>query len=650
MPEKFDADNPVSHLFEGLLRRRAVLQAGAASVVALLTQGCATPPDVKMTTGTASGKLLGFTGVPISAADKLVVPTEYSAKILYKWGDPTGVAGALPAFLPDASNSAAEQALQAGMHHDGMHFFPLGKSGRSGLLVMNHEYTDEQLLHTDGVKVWTAEKVRKSQHAMGVSVIEVALTASGWQQVLPSRYARRIHGNTPIHISGPATGDKLLQTALNPAGDAVFGTLANCAMGVTPWGTYLTCEENFQGYFGGAKSKELDKGFKADIAQERYGTQPGGEWVDWFKFDERFDMNRHPNEANRFGWVVEIDPMDPTGTPIKRTALGRKRQESATCTLTQDGRVAVYMGDDSRFEYIYKFISRDKVQPGGYQANATVLDHGTLYAARFDANGTGQWLALKHGQDGQGMLTAENGFANQAEVLVKSRLAADAVGATKMDRPEWIAVHPQTGEVYVTLTNNIQRGGKDRPVADAANPRNSNAYGHITRWRETGDDGNKDAAATRFEWDHFVLAGDPTQPNAQTRYPREDDDIFGAPDALHFDAGGLLWIQTDIAGQAVGKGPYAKLGNNAMLCADLQTGRIKRFLTGPAGCEITGCVVTPDRTTVFVNIQHPGEASEDGGGRHNSTWPTAGPLGADAARPRSATVVIQRKDGGWVGT
>jgi secreted PhoX family phosphatase len=644
MPEKFAAEHPVSHPFEGLIRRRAVLQAGAASVVALLTQGCATQANGAGAAEAAGAQLLGFTAVPISAADKLSIPLEYTAKIIYKWGDPTGVAGAMPVFLPDASNSAAEQALQAGMHHDGMHFFPLGVNGRSGLLVMNHEYTDEKLLHTDGVSVWTAQKVRKSQHAMGVSVVEITLTADGWQQVLPSRYARRIHGYTPIRISGPAKGDKLLQTAQNPAADAVFGTFANCAMGVTPWGTYLTCEENFHGYFGGDK----DQGFKADVAQERYGTKPGGQWVDWYKFDERFDMNRHPNEANRFGWVVEIDPMDPTSTPIKRTALGRKRQESATCTVTQDGRVAVYMGDDTRFEYIYKFISRDKVQPGGYKANANVLDHGTLYAARFDANGTGQWLELTHGQ---GKLTAENGFANQAEVLVKSRLAADAVGATKMDRPEWIAVHPQTGEVYVTLTNNIQRGGKDRPAADAANPRNANAYGHITRWRETGETGTKgqkDAGALRFDWDHFVLAGDPTQPDAQVRYPREDDDIFGAPDGLHFDAGGLLWIQTDIAGQAIGKGAYAKLGNNAMLCADLQTGRIKRFLTGPSGCEITGCVVTPDRKTLFVNIQHPGEASEDGGGSHNSAWPDGDAPGSK--RPRSATVVIQRKDGGWVGT
>ncbi|MDO8251323.1 MAG: DUF839 domain-containing protein, partial [Rhodoferax sp.] len=228
------------HPFEGLIRRRAVLQAGAASVVGLLTQACTTLPEAK-----TSAKVLGFTAVPISLVDKLTIPPEYAAQIIYKWGDPTGVAGAMPAFKPDASNSAAEQALQAGMHHDGMHFFPLDTRGQRGLLVLNHEYTDEKLLHSDGNTVWTLEKTRKSQHAMGVSVIEVVKTASGWQQVLPSPYARRIHGNTPIRISGPAKGDKLLQTAMNPAGDAVVGTFANCAMGVTPWGTYLTCEENF---------------------------------------------------------------------------------------------------------------------------------------------------------------------------------------------------------------------------------------------------------------------------------------------------------------------------------------------------------------------------------------------------------------------
>jgi secreted PhoX family phosphatase len=611
--------------------RRQVLKAGAAAVVALLGSGCAAP------SARSREHLLGFTGVAASSFDGLAVPPEYDYSLLYKWGDPTGLAGALPAFKPDASNSADEQAVQAGMHHDGMHFFPLNTEGTRALLVMNHEYTDESLLHTDGVARWTLEKVRKSQHAMGVSVIEVALGSQGWQQVLPSRHARRIHGNTPMRLSGPAAGTPLLRTALDLAGTTVRGTFANCAMGVTPWGTYLSCEENFHGYFGGPKQT----GFQPDAAQRRYGTVAGGQWVEWWRFDERFDLTRHPQEAHRFGWVVEIDPMDPTAMPVKRTALGRKRQESATCALTKDGRVAVYMGDDTRFEYIYKFVSRDAVRPGGLAANRDLLDHGTLYAARFDAGGRGTWLELTHGRNG---LDAGRGFADQAEVVVKARLAADAVGATPMDRPEWIAVHPQTGEVFVSLTNNSQRGEPGRPGPDAANPRAKNAHGHITRWREA--DG--DAAATHFDWSHFVLAGDPAQPGAGTRYPAEQADLFGCPDGLHFDSAGLLWIQTDMSGTAMGRPPYERLGNNAMLCADPATGRIKRFLSGPRGCEITGCVVTPDRKALFVNIQHPGEVRDDGGDAHNSAWPDGTLPGS--ARPRSATVVVRRRNGGLVGT
>ncbi len=620
--------------------RRQILQLGASTLVSLLGAGCAMPrpdPAAPAEASTLGGpQALGFTSVPASFADTVIVPPEYQSQVLYRWGDPTGLAGALPAFRPDAGNSADEQAVQAGMHHDGMHFFPLQADGRRALLVMNHEYTDESLLHPGGARPWTLEKVRKSQHAMGVSVIEIERHPEGWRQVLPSAYARRIHANTPMRLAGPAAGAPALCTAQDPAGQRVLGTLANCAMGVTPWGTYLTCEENFHGYFGADKATAPPP----SAAQQRYGTVPGGQWNEWHRFDERFDLARHPNEAHRFGWVVEIDPMDPQSTPVKRTALGRKRQESATCVRTADGRVAVYMGDDTRFEYIYKFVSRDRIQPGGYTANATLLDHGTLYVARFDAGGQGEWLALRHGHPG---LTAEAGFASQAEVLVHARLAADAVGGTRMDRPEWIAVHPTTGEVYVTLTNNSQRGEPGRPGVDAANPRRANHGGHILRWREAAGD----AAATRFAWAHFALAGDPAAPGSETRYPSAEVDPFGCPDGLHFDSAGLLWIQTDMAGDAMGKGPYARLGNNAMLCADLASGRIKRFLTGPRGCEITGCVVSPDRRSLFVNIQHPGEVSEAGGSAI-SAWPDGSTPGS--ARPRSATVVVQRRDGGPVGT
>jgi secreted PhoX family phosphatase len=602
--------------------RRLALKSAVAAVAAMMGPvgyaGTSRPP-------------LGFTAVPGSLRDAVVVPPEYEFQVLYRWGDPTGIGSSLPAFRPDASNTAEDQALQAGMHHDGMHFFPLGSDGRRALLVLNHEYTDEQQLHADGAAPLTAAKVRKSQHAVGVSVIEIERLPSGWRQVLPSGYARRIHARTPMHIAGPAAGSALLQTAADPSGREVLGTLANCAMGVTPWGTYLTCEENFHGYFGADKSL----GGTSDAAARRYGTTPGGQWVDWYRFDERFDVLKHPNESHRFGWVVEIDPMDPTSTPIKRTALGRKCTESATCTLTRDGRVAVYMGDDARFEFIYKFVSRDRVRPGGYAANRDLLDHGTLYAARFDASGQGAWLELTNG---------DNGHADQAEVLVHARLAASARGATPMDRPEWVAIHPRTAEVFVSLTNNSQRGAPGRPAVDAANPRASNLGGHIMRWTEAG----ADAAATTFTWSHFVLAGDPAVPGTDTRYPSPQADAFGAPDGLHFDSAGLLWIQTDMSGQAIGKGTYANLGNNALLCADLATGSIKRFLTGPNGSEITGCVVTPDRSTLFVNIQHPGETSDSGGARANSAWPDGSEPGS--ARPRSAIVAVRRRNGAAVGT
>ncbi|MEJ8851356.1 PhoX family phosphatase [Variovorax rhizosphaerae] len=613
------------------LDRRHLFKTGAAAaVVALLGEGCTSALP-------AQGTTLGFTGVPASLTDAVTVPSEYQHQVLYPWGSPTGIAGAMPPFAPDASNSAADQAVQAGMHHDGMHFFAMGPD--RGLLVMNHEYTDDQLLHTDGTNPWTADKVRKSLHAMGVSVIEVERKPEGWRQVLPSRYARRIHGNTPMRIAGPAAGTPRMRTAANPAGDQVFGTFANCAMGVTPWGTYLTCEENFQAYFGGPKEAAV----RATEAQRRYGTVPGSSWAEYWRLEERFDLTKHPNEPHRFGWVVEIDPFDPESTPVKRTALGRKHQESATCTLTKDGRVAIYMGDDSDFEYIYKFVSRDKVTPGtdaaARAANREVLDQGTLYVARFDTGGRGDWLELVHGRNA---LEAANGFANPADVVVHARMAGDLVGATRMDRPEWIAVHPQTGEVYVTLTGNTDRGKPGKPAVDPANPRANNRYGGILRWREDGGD----AASTTFAWDHFVLAGDPRQPDAGARYPQPDDDVFGNPDGLHIDSGGLLWIQTDMAGPRMGKGAYAALGNNTMLCADPASGRIKRFLTGPSGCEITGCVLTPDRRTLFVNIQHPGEIRVDG--MPNSAWPDGKLPGS--ARPRSATVVVQRRDGGIVGT
>ncbi|WP_119289448.1 PhoX family protein [Azohydromonas sediminis] len=613
--------------------RRTVLRGGLGLAVTglLAPLGAGTLAGCATAGGTAP-PLLGFKGVPVSTADAVTVPEGYVTQVIAAWGEPVGVAGAMPAFRFDAGNTAAEQALQLGMHHDGLHYYPLDGS-RRGLLVMNHEYTDDGLLHPDGMKTWGAEKVRKAQAAHGVSVIEIEWKDGRWQQVRPSRHARRITAATPCAFSGPAAGHALLRTAADPAGRIVLGTLNNCASGKTPWGTYLTCEENFAFYFKGPE--------RPDAHQRRWGLRPGDPvGYRWHEFDERFDASKHPNEPNRFGWVVEIDPLDPTMTPVKRTALGRAAHEGATVATTKDGRAVVYMGEDARFEYIYKFVTRDRIRPGGFAANHELLDHGTLYVARFDADGSGRWLPLVHGQ---GPLTAAAGFADQGEVLVKTRQASDLLGATKMDRPEWIDVD-RDGWVYCTLTNNSSRGGAGQPAVDAANPRANNTMGHIIRWKEDGDfDG------TTFRWNHFVLAGDPANDRADAK-GNVNGDAFACPDGLWVDARGVLWIQTDMSTSAMGKGDLARLGNNQMLAADPKSGEVRRFLVGPVGCEITGATATPDGRTMFINIQHPGETpserSDPDQPRRISNWPD---FRADG-RPRSATVVIRKADGGVIGT
>jgi secreted PhoX family phosphatase len=592
----------------------------------------------------ASTPLFGFQSVPTSQADQVVVPPGYTAQVLFAWGDPVSDG---PAFKPDGSNTTDEQALQAGMHHDALHFFPLplgSDSSTRGLLAINHEYTDDGLLHVGGMEPWTAEKVAKAQAAHGVSIIEVALEGNTWKVARPSKHARRVTSRTAMRFSGPAAGHVLLQTATDPTGTTVLGTLNNCAHGVTPWGTYLTCEENFNGYFVNA-SGDLDgvpdAAQKARLlkGQSRYGITKTGFGYRWHEHDVRFDAARHPHEPHRFGWVVEIDPFDPQSQPRKHTALGRFKHEGACVTLAPDTRVVVYMGDDERNEYIYKFVSEGTYAPADRAANLRLLERGTLYVARFSTDGTGEWLPLVQGQQG---LDAAAGFPTQAEVVVQARAAADVVGATKMDRPEWIAVHPSTREVYCTLTNNTARGTDKGPPVDAANPRANNVYGHILRWREQGDD----PCATRFAWNVFVLCGDPAMPESD-KHGAIKGDIFGSPDGLWFDARGVLWIQTDISTSVLNKGDYANIGNNQMLAADVATGEIRRFLTGPNGCEVTGVVMTPDSRTMFVNMQHPGETPRE---RSDPANPTAVSTWPDGSRPRSATVVIRKNDGGVIGT
>ncbi len=588
----------------------------------------------------SAGPSLGFEGLPPSTADAVRVPLGYVAQVLAPWGEPLGIAGAaMPAWKPDASNSAAEQALQMGMHHDGLDFFALAEGGAGsnrGLLAINHEYTDDGLLHPGGQTPWTPEKVRKAQAAHGIAVIEVERQAGGWQMVRPSKYARRITGNTPFAIGGPAAGHAMMQTAADPAGRTVLGTLGNCASSKTPWGTYLSGEENWANYFTAADTPTAH--------ERRWGIRKAT-WYRWPEHDERFDTVRHPNEPNRFGWVVEVDPMDPTSTPVKRSALGRAAHEGAWVAVTKSGRAVVYSGEDAAFEYIYKFVSRDAIRPArtgvsAAKANADLLDHGTLYVARFDRDGRGRWLPLVHGS---GPLTAANGFADQGEVLIKARQASDLLGATKMDRPEWLAIDERSGWVYCTLTNNSRRGQAGFPGVDAANPRAANVMGHIIRWKEDGDFDGPGMA-----WNHLLLAGDPANTDEANRGNIRGD-AFGSPDTIAFDPRGLLWVGTDVSSRTINKGPYERLGNNSLLACNPVSGEVRRFLTGPVGCEITGATWTPDGRTMFVNIQHPGESPGD---RSDPTQPSRfsrWPDNAPGSRPRSATLAIWRQDGGVVG-
>jgi hypothetical protein len=358
--------------FEEVLSRRRFLGAGLGAGTLALLPAYGAP-------GTRPH--IGFTPIPASADDALRIAPEYEAKVLFRWGESVGAASGMPEFRADASNSAADQALQGGMHHDGMHYFPLDGS-RRGLLAINHEYADYGLLFSDGVKTWSAEKVLKAQHAVGVSVIEVRLEGAEWRVVRPSSYARRVTARTPCRIAGPAAGHALLRTAADPAGTRATGTQSNCAHGWTPWGTYLTCEENWHFSFVNAARPSRE--------QERYGIVPRRFSAGWEQHDPRFDAALHPNEPHRFGWVVEIDPYDPAAQPVKRTALGRFMHEGAACAVGADGRLAFYMGDDDAFEYVYKFVTARPYAPSDRAANRDLLDEGTLYAARFDADGSGE--------------------------------------------------------------------------------------------------------------------------------------------------------------------------------------------------------------------------------------------------------------------
>jgi uncharacterized protein len=658
------SDNPAFERILGArLDRRNVLLGSLAAAVA----GYFGPSVLGLTSPSAQAAapagLLGFAAIKTSRADTVMVPPGYRAQVILPWGEP--LTGSYPAYSLDASG--ADQEMQVGSHHDGMHFFPIEGEGpykgssADGLLVINHEYVEPRFMHaaavgtdadldavptTEGLRA--ADQVLKEMNGHGVTIARIRKGNDGNWALKSDPRNRRITALTPMEISGPVRGSRFVKTKFSPEGTMTRGTLNNCAHGVTPWNTYLAAEENWAGYFRNGEREDQ----KPNLPREhsRYGVKNGWSRYGWELADTsadefvRFDASSkgasaeedYRNEPNTFGWIVEIDPFDPESTPVKRTALGRFAHEGVVFGPVAENRpVVCYSGDDARFEYIYKFVS---AEPYSAEAGGHLLDEGTLYVARFHDDGSGEWLPLVHGQNG---LTPENGFASQADVLVNTRTAADFVGATKMDRPEWGAIDPKTGMVYFTLTNNSRRILAE---TDAANPRAVNEFGHIIRWTEAGDD----HAATRFAWDIFIFAGNRAESRDPSGRSLTEDNIFSSPDGLWFDRDGRLWIQTDVSNSVQNKGNHKIFGNNQMLAADPVRGEIRRFLTGPIGQEITGAVTTPDGKTMFVNVQHPGAtttARNFAAGNLDSHWPDGGD-----AYPRSATVVITKEDGGVIGT
>lgn len=608
------AETEFDRVVERALSRRGFL----GGVVALGSGAAAMGLGVLSPRAALASTTARFPFTPIDAqTDEAVhVPQGYRARVLARWGDAL-FSDAEGYDLAEGGPATASDRI-FGENTDGMESFAF--RGHE-LIAVNHEYTNNDInlpAAQDGVPA-NAEDVLKLQNLQGVTVMEIAEDENGWSVVKDSPFNRRIHHNTPMVLAGPAAGHALLQTSADPEGLNPLGTLNNCGSGKTPWGTYLTCEENFNGYFGANGELPSDETLAAGYT--RYGISAEGWGYDYHKWDARFDVAANPNEPHRHGWVVEIDPTDPQSTPVKHTGLGRFKHENAEVVLARDGRVVVYMGDDERGEFLYRFVSNGIYTPGG--STEGLLDDGQLSVARFNEDGTGEWLDL----------TPESTGMEMAEMLVFARTAGSRVGATTMDRPEWISVNPYAVEAYCCLTNNTRRGtrpnaGGDETPVGGPNPRAENQYGQIVRWFPHDDD----HAAARFDWDLYVMAGNPAvHSDAYAGSPNVTaGNMFNAPDGMAFDSTGLLWIQTD--GEDSNEGDFAGQGNNQMLAGDPVSGEIARFLTGPKGSEVTGLCWSTDRRTMFVGIQHPG-----------GNWPDGSGL------PRSSIVAVTREDGAMVG-
>jgi secreted PhoX family phosphatase len=615
------------------LSRRAALKAfgiGAGLVAAGGLGGLAPRPA-----GAADGGL-AFKELAKSNNETHHVAEGYEAQVLIRWGDPV-VAGA-PAFDP-AAQSAEAQEKQFGYNCDFTAFMPLplGSDGSdAGLLCVNHEYTIPFLMYPGfSADAITPEQVEIDLAAHGHTVVEIRRNGGVWEVVPDSKANRRLSlRSTEIGLSGPAAGHDRLKTKADPTGTRVIGTVNNCAGGVTPWGTVLIAEENFHQYFGGDPSKTPEA-----ANYKRVGIKGEPEYP-WGKFVARFDVEQEPNEPNRFGWVVELDPYDPASLPMKRTALGRFKHEAATCAVNPDGRVVVYTGDDERFEYLYRFVTSGRFDPANRAANLTLLDSGTLSVAKFNADGSLDWLPLVHGE---GPLTEANGFKSQADVLIEARRAGDLLGATKMDRPEDVETNPVTGRVFMVLTSNTKR---EADKVDAANPRGPNKFGHIIEMIPPGGEGAAaEHAAAKFTWDIFVKCGDPKNAEHGASYHPEvsANGWVATPDNCAFDKAGNIWIATDGAPKAAG---FAD-GLFAAAVAGPARALTKLFFECPIGAELCGPTFTPDNQSLFLAIQHPGEAEgEMSYDKPLTRWPDF----KDGLPPRPSVIVITKKGGGVIGS
>ncbi|MBY5667834.1 PhoX family phosphatase [Rhizobium leguminosarum] len=608
--------------------------AATVSPIALMSADEARAADNK-------GSAFNFSEVAAGVDDKHHVAEGYDAEILLRWGD--AVLPGAPQFDP-AKQTADAQNKQFGYNNDYVGFIPLEGSSEHGLLVVNHEYTNPHLMFPGLVQVvdgkikqgaLSKEQVDVEMAAHGGTIVEIRKTEGKWQVVADGKYNRRITANTPMEITGPAAANDRLKTSADATGARAIGTINNCAGGVTPWGTYIMAEENFHGYFSGA----LPEGHKEASSYKRYGVPEGA--YEWANFYDRFDLSKEPNEPNRFGWIVEVDVMDPTSAPKKGTALGRTKHEGAESIVAKNGKVVFYLGDDERFDYVYKFVTSAAFNPNDRAANMNLLDSGTLHVAKFNEDGTMQWLPMVFGQ---GPLTAENGFTSQADVLIECRRAGDALGATKMDRPEDVQPNGVNGKVYVMLTNNTRRKADQ---VDAANPRAENAFGHIIEISES--DG--DFTATSGKWEVLLKCGDPSVAAVGATFSTETtkNGWFGMPDNCAVDSAGRLWVSTD------GNNNKATGRTDGLWAVDTEgaaRATSKLFFRVPVGAEMCGPLFTPDDETAFVAVQHPGDGGEDwpGHGRPSyyedlsTRWPDFKP----DMPVRPAVVAITKAGGGKI--